>query len=366
MRIATTLAALLALALPAAAGPAIVVDLADGRVIAQEEPFRPWYPASLTKLMTAYVAFRAIDAGEITLESPIEMTERAAKEPPSKMGYAPGSLLTVQNAIRILMVKSANDVATAIAENIGGSVSRFATRMNTEAARLGMTNTRFVNAHGLHSDEQYTTARDMALLAVAIRREYPQYASYFGLEALRDGETLMANHNDLIGRFTGADGMKTGYTCPSGFNLVASATRGGRSLIAVVLGEPSPEARADKAADMLAAAFGNSDTTLPAVNALLQPSQTMSEPTNMRSAICTEDAYKARMEARGESGKPAYRSPHIQAIEFTPRETVVGLGGTRGPVLPRVANVPVPTPRPDYTPDASDATAAVSETGDDG
>ncbi len=310
---------------------------------------------------------RAIDAGEVAMDSPVEMTANAAKEPPSKMGYAPGSLLTVQNAIRILMVKSANDVATAIAENVGGSVAGFAERMNAEALRLGMTNTHFVNAHGLHSDAQHTTARDMALLALAIRRDYPQYDAYFSLEALRAGETLMPNHNDLIGRFAGADGMKTGYTCPSGFNLVATATRDGQRLIAVVLGEASVEERADKAANLLAAAFGRDEANLPAVNALLQPSQTMSQPTNMREAICTEEAYKARMAARGESGEPAYRSPHIQVVEFTPQETRVGLGGTVGPVLRRfTANVPVPTPRPDYRPDGSGATAAVTDTGDDG
>lgn len=365
-RIAIPFLAFLALGLPAQAGPALVVDLADGRVLSQEDAFRPWYPASLTKLMTTYVVFRALQAGEITLASPIEMTERATKEPPSKMGYPAGSLLTVQNAIRILMVKSANDVATAIAENIGGSERAFARRMNEEAARLGMTNTRFVNAHGLHSDEQFTTARDLALLAVALRREFPQYSEYFRLEALREGTTIIPNHNDLIGRFAGANGMKTGYTCPSGFNLIASAERGGRELIAVVLGEISPEARADKAADLLASGFSTSTSNLPVVNALLQPPQTMTTPTNMRSAICTEEAYKARVALRGDSDEPAYRSPHILKTEFTPRETVISLGGTEGPLRPRYANVPVPTPRPAYGPGEAGATASVSDLGDDG
>src|SRR5690606_15479216 len=129
-------------------------------VLEHEDAFAPWYPASLTKLMTTLVVFRAVKAGEITLKSPVRVSERAAKEPPSKMGYKPGSVLTVDNAIKILMVKSANDIATALAESVAGSRDAFAQRMNAEARRLGMAGTHFVNAHGLHSDAQVTTARD--------------------------------------------------------------------------------------------------------------------------------------------------------------------------------------------------------------
>ena len=245
------------------AAPAIVVDLASGKVLEQEEAFEPWYPASLTKLMTTMVVFRAIKAGEITMLSPITVSERAAKEPPSKMGYKPGSVLTVDNAIKILMVKSANDVATAVAESVGGSRAAFVTRMNSEAARLGMTGTHFENAHGLHAEAQVSTARDLAILAMALRNEFPEYAGYFSLEAISTGSTVMENHNDLIRRFDGADGMKTGYTCPSGFNLIATASRNGRSLLAVVIGAHTVEQRADKAANLLARAFTNSGETAP-------------------------------------------------------------------------------------------------------
>src|SRR5690606_7324225 len=207
----------------AAAGPAIVLDLDSGKVLEHEDVFAPWYPASLTKLMTTLVVFRAVKYGEITLQSPVRISERAAKEPPSKMGYKPGTVITYENAIRILMVKSANDVATAIAESLTGTRQAFAARMNEEAKRLGMTSTRFVNAHGLHADEQVTTARDLAILAMAVWNEFPEYHEYYGIEALKAGTQTLDNHNDLIMRFDGANGMKTGYTCPSGFNLIATA-----------------------------------------------------------------------------------------------------------------------------------------------
>src|SRR5690606_5580437 len=143
--------------------------------------------------MTAYVTYRAIAAGEITMLSPVRVSERASKEPPSRMGYKPGSVLTVDNAIKILMVKSANDVATAVAESVAGSRQAFVARMNAEARRLGMTGTRFANAHGLHVDDQVTTVRDMAVLAMAMRNEFPQYDKYYEIEAISAGDKLYTN-----------------------------------------------------------------------------------------------------------------------------------------------------------------------------
>ncbi|MGY6710071.1 MAG: D-alanyl-D-alanine carboxypeptidase family protein [Rhizobiaceae bacterium] len=332
---------------PAAAGPSILVDLDDGRVLDQDEALRPWFPASLTKLMTTYVVFQAIKAGEIDFDSPIEMTARAAQEPPSKMGYPVGSLLRVDNAIRILMVRSANDVSTAIAENVGGSVDGFVARMNAEARRLGMTGTRYANAHGLHSDRQYTTARDQALLAMAIRRDFPEHAHFFSLEALSSGGNTMPNHNDLIARFVGADGMKTGYTCPSGFNLTATATRGDRTMLAVVLGAFSPDERADTAADLLARGFGIDKADAPLVWSLEAEEAVPEAAPNMRPIVCTEEAHKKRMERRGDEGRPVYFSPHIAELTREREAVEIGLGGTEGPVMRRFANVPLPKFRPD-------------------
>lgn len=341
----------------ALAGPSILVDLNTGQVLAQEDAFKPSFPASLTKLMTTYVAFRAVQAGELQLDSPIEITTEATKEPPSKMGYAAGSVLTLDNAIKILMVKSANDIATALAINIGGSQAAFAKRMNDEAARLGMTQSHFVNAHGLHSDEQYTSARDLAVLAIALRRDFPQHAGYFKLDALADGQNIMENHNTLMGRFEGADGMKTGYTCPAGFNLVASATQQGRSLLAVVIGEFSPEERADKAADLMGNAFLKPPGNAPLL-ASLQPGPNAGAPaTNLRPVVCTEEAWRERAKRRDADGKPIYHSRFISERASDPVAIAISLGGATGPrsTQPRYADVPIPTPRPDYAPESAQA-----------
>lgn len=339
----------------ALAGPAILVDLGTGKILEQEDAFAPWYPASLTKLMTVFVALRAVETGEITLLSPVRISERAAKEPPSKMGYKPGSVLTVDNAIKLLMVKSANDIATALAESVSGSTRAFAERMNAEARRLGMNGTRFINAHGLHADEQMTNARDLAVLAMALRNEFPQHAHYFGLEAIRAGDELIENHNDLIMRFDGADGMKTGYTCPSGFNLIATATRGGRSLIAVVIGEQTVETRADKAADMLARGFANAGVDAPYLGQLRPSGEEAAGPVNLRPVICTEAHWKAVTEARGPEGRPVYASMHLKQPQRPPVEVLVSLGGATGPEssAPRYADVPIPTPRPHYVPETT-------------
>ncbi|WP_246730154.1 D-alanyl-D-alanine carboxypeptidase family protein [Nitratireductor mangrovi] len=350
------MAGLLTLLQPAAAGPSIVVDLKSGKVLSHEEAFRRWYPASLSKLMTAYVAFRAVKSGEVTLKSPVTISRNAAKEPPSKMGYKPGSVLTLDNALKIIMVKSANDVATAIGESIAGSEAAFAARMNAESKRLGMTGSHWVNAHGLHSDEQYSTVRDLALLAVAIRREFPEHAAYFNIEGLAAGKAKLSNHNTLIGRYAGADGMKTGFTCPAGFNLVASATRQGRTVIAVLVGEPSVAQRAEKAAQLLEDGFSRNQSFAPELTRLPVGGDKLAEATNMRPVICTQEARKERMENRDEEGNMVIRSPFIREMEREPQLVAVGLGGATGPKSPAAAelieyaNVPIPTPRPPYEP----------------
>jgi D-alanyl-D-alanine carboxypeptidase len=253
--------------------PSLVVDMESGRVLHAQREFERWRPASITKLMTAYVAFREIESGTLTLKSPVRVSLNAARKPPSHMAYPIGTIVTLDNALKMLLVKSANDIAVAIAESVSGSVEEFAKRMNAEAARLGMMDSHFVNPHGLHDEGQYSSAYDLALLARAIRRDYPQYDHYFSTEALKDGETVYDSYNILLGRFAGADGMKTGYICESGFNLVASATRNGHTLIAVVLGEMSSKGRAERAADLLELGFARLDRldSLPLLSALLPP-----------------------------------------------------------------------------------------------
>ena len=236
-------------------GPYIVADAATGQVFDHHDAVRPWFPASTTKLMTLYVVLRAIEAGELTLQSPVTISERAAGQPPSKMGFRPGTMLTLENALKMMMVKSANDIAVAVAETVGGSVDGFAERMNGEAQRLGMLRSQFVNPHGLPEPRQITTARDMAVLARALLTEFPEHRGFLNIHAIQFGKTIMRTYNPLLEQYQGATGMKTGFICASGYNLVASAQRGGRELIAVVFGEYGGAARAEHAAALLNAAF---------------------------------------------------------------------------------------------------------------
>ena len=224
-------------------------------------------------------------------------------------------------------------------------------RMNAEARRLGMSGSNWVNAHGWHDDNQYTTAHDMAVLATAIRREFPQSDGYFAIEAIQAGKARINNHNTLIGRFAGADGMKTGYTCPSGFNLVASARRGGKRVIAVVLGAESVEERAETAAELLANGFKRSNFGAPRLGGMRPSGQMLTRATNMRPVICTAEARQERLALRDEKGRRVVRSAYMSAFDRPRRVIEVGLGGAVGVLpVPQIANVPVPTPRPDYKP----------------
>lgn len=349
---------------PAAAGPSILFDARTGQVIESENPFQRWYPASLTKLMTTYVAFRAVQTGELSLASPVRISKTAAKQPPSKMGYKPGSILTLDNALKIIMVKSANDVAAAIGDSLGGSQAGFAARMNAEAKRLGMTGSNWVNAHGLHDDNQYTTARDLAILASALRHDFPQYASYFSIEGLSVGGKAIPNTNTLIGRFDGADGMKTGYTCPSGFNLVASATRDGRTLVAVVIGSTSVASRAEQTAALLARGFAVTTDRGPTLGALQPSGAGHDMAINMYDQLCSKGARAALQKKdkerlakdQDEDSAAAQKSVYLQDLKRPRQLVAVSLGGATGPVPRAVAaafaeesagGVPLPTWRPD-------------------
>lgn len=328
---------------PASAGPTLLFDAGTGQVLESEDAFARWYPASLTKLITAYVAFRAVEAGEVTLQSPVRVSRHAANEPPSKMGYPPGTILTLDDAIKIIMVKSANDIATSIGESIAGSEEAFAARMNAESKRLGMTGSHWVNAHGLHNDEQYTTARDLGILTTAIRNDFPQYLAYFSIEGLSFGKQVIPNHNNLIGRFEGADGMKTGYTCPAGYNLVASATRDGRTLVAVVIGATSVKGRNERAAELLSQGFSKPATGGTAIKAMQPSGSGIDQATNMRQTLCTKagsDALrKKERELLAQRKKEGLAEPVSYLAEREgPRDLVpVSIGTATGPATPSVA-----------------------------
>ena len=193
--------------------------------------------------------------GKLTLDTPLVMSARAARMPPSKMGFRPGTEVTLDNALKMLMVKSPNDVAVMVAEGVSGSVEGFADDMNAGAQRLGLRKSHFVNPNGLHDPAHVSSARDMAMIARALLREFPEHANLFSIGALQLGNQYVANHNGLLGRYPGADGMKTGFTCPAGFNVVASANHSGRRLIVVVLGAPTARSRNQEAANLFDRGF---------------------------------------------------------------------------------------------------------------
>ncbi|HEY8566678.1 MAG TPA: serine hydrolase [Beijerinckiaceae bacterium] len=288
-----------------AATPALVVDVDSGRVLYAERATDPWFPASITKLMTTYVALSMVRDGKASLDQLLTLSPEAASEPPSKMGFKPGTQLTLDNALKIIMVKSANDISAMIAENLGGSVEGFAALMNEHAQRIGMRESVWVNPHGLPDPRQHTSARDMAILGRAILRDFPDSKDLFSISAIKFGRRVMANHNGLLGRYDGVDGMKTGFICSGGFNVVASATRGGRRLITVVMGSTKAKERTLRAADLFDRGFASSGWSgqrleeLPASNVIAAP--------DMRPVVCgravpaEEDAEPVQASA-GNSG----------------------------------------------------------------
>ena len=292
-----------AAALPASADAQLLLEADSGRVLHAENATYPWYPASLTKLMTLYVTLQAVRERRLSAETLITVTSRAATQAPAKMGFAAGTQVTLDNALKMLMVRSANDVAVTIAEGVSGSVEQFSDDMNRAAYRLGMVQSSFVNPNGLPADNQISSARDLGILARALIRDFPEYAYYWHIPAIRFGKRVTRNYNKLMGRYPGADGMKTGYICASGFNLVATATRNGKQLIAVVLGAPSSNIRAEKAAQLLERGFngdglswlrpslGTIDTLVPIAAA----------PPNLRDEMCSPQRKKPASESEDES-----------------------------------------------------------------
>ncbi len=234
---------------------AIVIDANSGEVLYDKRADSPRYPASVTKVMTLYLTFEALSEGRLKLTDRVVMTPRGAAQTPTKIGIAPGDSLTVDEAIKSMTVKSANDVAVAMAERLAGSESRFAALMTLRGQELGMRNSRFVNASGLPDSRQISTARDLAILSRATMRDFPQYYSYFSVKGFYFRGNYVKGHNRLLDSMDGFDGLKTGYTNASGFNLAGSAVRDGRRLIAVVLGGPSTAWRDNNMEDLLLTGF---------------------------------------------------------------------------------------------------------------
>lgn len=234
---------------------AIVADADTGEVLYSRRADTQRFPASITKVMTLYIVFEQLAAGQLRLDDRIVMSRNAASQRPSKLGLKAGGTLTVDQAIRSLATKSANDVSVALAEHIAGSSEEFSRRMTLRARQLGMTNSRFVNPNGLPDSRQVTTARDIFLLSQAVIRHFPQYYPYFQQQQFVFGTQVLPNHNHLLRTMPGVDGIKTGFTNAAGFTLAASAVRDGRRLVAVVLGGPSRVARDSNVETLLSAGF---------------------------------------------------------------------------------------------------------------
>jgi D-alanyl-D-alanine carboxypeptidase len=318
-----------------AAEATLIVEADTGKVLHAEHATNPWYPASTTKLMTMYLTLKAVKERRLTLDTPLTVSSNAVAQVPSKMGFRAGTTVTVDNALKMMMVKSANDISVVLAEGVSGSIERFADDMNAASRRLGMTQSSWVNPNGLPADEQITSARDMAILARAILRELPEYDLYWHIPAIKFGRRVMRNTNGLIGRYPEADGMKTGFICASGFNVVATATRGDRKLIVVVFGSRSGAVRSEKAAQLFEKGFssGGLSWLMPSLGSVdaLQP--IAAAPPNLRDEMCGKHRKRPAAEDADEEEVATTSSDTDQSSAYA--VTVQNLRGrtARGPIL---------------------------------
>jgi len=301
-------------AAPSSATPSLVIDADTLQVLHAENPGRAWYPASTTKLVTAFVAFEQLRAGRLTLQTDVVFSRNALGQESVESGLKPGSVMTMEDALYAMLGASANDAAVAIAETIGGDEATFVGMMNDAARGLGMTGSHFANPNGLFDASQKTTARDLAVLAAAIDRTYPNYLGFFDVgEVLIDGRKL-TSQNLLLTRFSGALGLKTGFLCASGRNIVGLAARGGRRLVVVVLGASTERERAERAAALLRAGFDRPRTTGGPTVLDLRNEPSAAE--DMRARLCSPraTAYELEQDQRypmGLAGHPSNLGPPI-------------------------------------------------------
>ena len=332
---------------PASAGPALLFDASSGRVLYAEDHDNVWHPASLTKIMTAYMTFDAIKAGRLTMQSKIIASELSVQQEPSKVGLPIGATMTVELALQALIVKSANDVAVMLAEAVSGNVEEFSKQMNATARRIGMTHTNFVNPHGLPAAQQVTTARDLGILAMAVLRDYPEYGSLWTQHDMRIGKRRLRTHNGLLRTYDGADGLKTGFICDSGYNVVATASRDGRRVVAVVLGEPSGAARTVRAAGLLehgfqAAAWNDLAQPPHTIRTLPVPIDAKSAPTIVRNELLNRECNGGR---RRIPAVAAVAKAKQQRQELSKKAAAAGAASNVAPAAgPAAAAVPAVAP----------------------
>ena len=319
---------------------ALVADMDTGRVLYQENANELNYPASLTKIMTLYLTFDALEHGRLNLDDYLIVSQSAANAEPVKLGLSAGSKIRVEDAIKAVAVHSANDVARVLAENLkGGQEETFADLMTRVAREIGLTRTNFENSSGLPNDDHMSTARDIALLSMAVYKHFPQYWKYFGIKSWTYNGKTYTNGNRLLGSFNGCDGMKTGYTKKSKYSLVATAHRGDAHLISVVLGAENKDVRANVAAQMLNKGFGMMGVS-PETIAVSAPVRTYSAPNDTTPSAST---FNAAYNAATAAAVPEYRA----AKPTTPvaKKSVGGAGvqfgafSSRSAAEAQVANV---------------------------
>ena len=344
---------------------AFVADVETGEVLHARRADAQRYPASLTKMMTLYMVFEAVENGDIALDDPITASAEAASRPASRLGLRAGQTLSVEDAVRALVIRSANDVAVAVAEHLAVSEAAFAEAMTERARALGLENTVFRNASGLPDANQRTTARDMAQLGYALKRDFPQYYSYFAEEAFGWNGRRYHGHNTLLSRVDGVDGLKTGYIRASGFNIAVSAERSDRRLIAVVMGGASASVRDAHAEELIEAAFAALDARsqsriiamadAPRLNPIREQEQmtaellTLMRPTAMGSSVSAPAAEvviadePARLSASAESWTVQVGAFASQAAASARLESVADLAAVHalalGAAEPRIERV---------------------------
>jgi D-alanyl-D-alanine carboxypeptidase len=328
----------------ASAGPAVLFDAATGEVLKQERAGEPWYPASLTKLMTAYIVFKKLRAGTLKLDQDIVVSPLAAAQEPSKIGVPAGRTIKLDLALQSMLVYSANDMAFALAENAGGgNVTSFVQEMNAEALKLGLSATHFVNPNGLFDPRQLISARDIGQLAAVLIAEFPEHQHYFSQPYVPIGKRRLANRNSLIRSMKAADGMKTGFVCNSGFNLVASATQNGRRLVAVVLGAKSSAARAIEAQKLLESGFAMTRPSSAArLSGLGNSALGQIVPADMTSLVCKQKPLASVTSARNLNGWGISFGTYADAqkADMALRGRLISAVGMEAPGKPGVVRMP--------------------------
>lgn len=322
--LAAVLTAALVVSAPFAAlagSASLILDARTGKVLVSENGDTLNHPASLTKMMTLYLTFEALNRGKITWDTPIKMSKYAAARPPTKLGVKPGGTITVREAVYGMIVKSANDAASAMAEKLGGSESAFARMMTAKARQLGMNRTVFVNASGLPDGRQVTTARDMSTLAVALMKNYPNEYRLFSAASFNFRGKTVRGHNNLMYRYQGMDGIKTGYTNASGFNLVSAVRDGNRRVVGVVLGGRTARSRDAKMAGLLDRYLGRASSS---GGAKLVASVGAREPVEVASAADASDV-PLPLNAPRPSGSLAF-TPKTQAPKTLAPDTLAYAG----------------------------------------